>query len=216
MSMDIKYSWSNIQDVNPSHDKVLFCFDNYSSSFTRIGEGIKVQGQIQGHKWTIWYLSKYWFMSILIWWRTRPIGKKKNDNSLVGGQCPDPLPRIWVCVHKVSIVCGNMWDSPQGFPPIPPLHSSTAGEWVGGETMWSPLRPCTCCAVMPPCWAEFHWLFHRRTTLQPHWSTARPKQTTTEVPSPSGGSSFTWKADTKICTKHLKCTWRIWNIALKH
>ena len=66
MSMDIKYSWSNIQDVNPSHDKVLFCFDNYpsSSSFTRIGEGIKVQGQIQGHKWTIWYMSKYWFMSI--------------------------------------------------------------------------------------------------------------------------------------------------------
>ena len=35
---------------------------------------------------------------------------------------PDPEPRIWVCVHKVSIVCGNMWDSPQGFPP----NSSTA------------------------------------------------------------------------------------------
>ena len=80
---------------------------------------------------------------------------KKNENSLVGGQGPDPLPRIWVCVHKVSIVCGNMWDSPQGFPPIPPLHSSTAGEWVGGETMWSPLRPAPAAPSCRPAEQNF-------------------------------------------------------------
>ena len=126
---------------------------------------------------------------------------KKNENSLVGGQGPDPLPRIWVCVHKVSIVCGNMWDSPQGFPPIPPLHSSTAGEWVGGETMWSPLRPAPAAPSCRPAEQNFiDYFTGRRTTLQPHWSTARPKQTTTEVPSPSGGSSSTWKSDTKIYT----------------
>ena len=119
---------------------------------------------------------------------------KKNENSLVGGQGPDPLPRIWVCVHKVSIVCGNMWDSPQGFPPIPPLHSSTAGEWVGGETMWSPLRPAPAAPSCRPAEQNFiDYFTGRRTTLQPHWSTARPKQTTTEVPSPSGGSSSTLK-----------------------
>ena len=94
MSMDIKYSWSNIQDVNPSHDKVLFCFGNYSSSsfFTRIGEGIKVQGQIQGHKWTIWYMSKYWFMSILIWWRSRPIGKKRMITVWLEASALTPCP----------------------------------------------------------------------------------------------------------------------------
>ena len=92
---------------------------------------------------------------------------KKNEKSLVGGQGPDP--RIWVCVHKVSIVCGNMWDSPQGFPPIPPLHSSTAGEWVGGETMWSPLRPAPAAPSCRPAEQNFiDYFTGRRTTLQPH------------------------------------------------
>ena len=94
MSMDIQYSWSNIQDGNPSHDKVLFCFDNYScsSSFTRIGEEIKVQGQIQGHKWTFWCTSKYWFMSIIIWWRTRQIGQKRMKTVWLEARALTPCP----------------------------------------------------------------------------------------------------------------------------
>ena len=113
--------------------------------------------------------------------------RKDQVKRAVGDKDPDPLPRIWVCVHKVSIVCGNMWDSPQGFPPIPPLHSSTAGEWVGGETMWSPLRPAPAAPSCRPAeqnFIDYFTRFHHSNPLHCTCVLAKVNSQGGGVPSP--------------------------------
>ena len=75
--------------------------------------------------------------------------RKDQVKRAVGDKDPDPLPRIWVCVHKVSIVCGNMWDSPQGFPP----NSSTALLHCRGVRLKEKQcgHPCTLAPAAPSC-----------------------------------------------------------------